>query len=77
MLATDVTWRGRGIATHLGAMALVAMAERHGIQNFSTGIGSGHADSIKRCAIFGFSPTGLIDLLAIDPDTMSVALVEN
>ena len=77
MLATDVTWRGLRIATHLGAMALVAMAERHGIQSFSTGIRSGHADSIKLCTILGLSPSGLVDLLAIDPVTMSVAPVDN
>ena len=71
MLSTAEQWRGRGIAKLLGAMALVAMAERHKIQFFGTGIRAGNTESANLCLGLGFSPSGLLDLMAIDPMTMS------
>jgi GNAT superfamily N-acetyltransferase len=71
MLSTAESWRGRGIAKLLGAMAMVALADRHNVQFFGTGIRPGNTESAKLCEGLGFSPTGLLDLIAIDPDTMS------
>jgi GNAT superfamily N-acetyltransferase len=71
MLSTAEQWRGRGIAKILGAMALVALEQRHNVQAFGTGIRSGNLESAKLCEGLGFSPSGLLDLMAIDPVTMS------
>ena len=71
MLSTATNWRGRGIAKLLGAMTLVAMAERHNIRIFGTGIRAGNTGSARLCEGLGFSNSGLSDLMAIDPATMS------
>ncbi|WP_319825547.1 GNAT family N-acetyltransferase [Thalassovita sp.] len=71
MLSTAVDWRGRGIAKLLGAKALIAMAERHAVQFFDTGIRAGNVESAKLCAGLGFESSGGLDLMAIDPVTMS------
>lgn len=71
MLSTSEHWRGRGIAKLLGAMAMVALVGRHKVQFFGTGIRPGNTESAKLCEGLGFSPSGLLDLMAIDPITMS------
>lgn len=71
MLSTAEHWRGRGIAKLLGAMAMVALADRHNVQFFGTGIRPGNTESAKLCEGLGYAPTGLLDLMAIDPVTMS------
>lgn len=71
MLSTAAQWRGRGVAKLLGAMTLVAMSERHDVQVFGTGIRAANTGSAKLCEGLGFSNSGLLDLMAIDPVTMS------
>lgn len=71
MLSTADAWRGQGVAKLLGAMALVAMIERYDVTGFGTGIREGNAASARLCAGLGFAPSGLLDLMAIDPVTMS------
>ncbi len=71
MLSTAERWRGRSVAKLLGAMALVAMADRRGMTSFGTGIRAGNLESAKLCKGLGFAPSGLVDLMAIDPVTMS------
>lgn len=71
MLSTAAPWRGRGIAKLLGAMALVAMADRYKMRVFGTGIRAGNTESEVLCAGLGFAPSGLHDLMAIDPVTIS------
>lgn len=58
MLSTAEAWRGRGIAKTLGARVLMAMAERHGIRHFGTGIRSDNVESARLCAGLGFAPSG-------------------
>ncbi|AXI41433.1 hypothetical protein C1J02_05295 [Sulfitobacter sp. SK011] len=70
-LSTSDEWRGRGIAKVLGAMAMVSMADRYGLSNFETGILSENAASIAVSKKLGFSTSGLLDLLAIDAQTLS------
>ena len=71
MLSTAQDWRGRGIAKRLGAMVLLAMAERHGVRSFGTGIRAGNRESAGLCEGLGFVPAGLFDLMAIDPVVMT------
>lgn len=71
MLSTAQAWRGRGVAKLLGAMALVAMADRHSVRFFDTGIRAGNVESAGLCRGLGFSPSGNLDLIAIDPVRMS------
>jgi len=71
MLSTAADWRGRGIAKILGAMALVAIADRCSVRFFETGIRSDNLESAALCKGLGLAPTGHLDLLAIDPKTMS------
>lgn len=71
MLSTAADWRGRGIAKILGAMAIVAIADRCNVRFFETGIRSDNIESATLCRGLGLAPTGYFDLLAIDPQTMS------
>jgi GNAT superfamily N-acetyltransferase len=71
MLSTRLEWRGRGIAKTLGAMTLLAIAERCAPAFFDTGIRPGNLESATLCESLGFSPSGLVDLMATDPVTMS------
>ena len=70
MLATADHRRGEGIALILGAMALLAMRDRFGIQKFFTGIREGNTPSEKLCSKLGFVPSGQHVVLAIDPEVM-------
>ena len=49
MLATADAFRGRGFSKYLGALAIVAMSERHGIARFYSGVRSDNAVSQKLC----------------------------
>ncbi|SMX24059.1 GNAT family N-acetyltransferase [Boseongicola aestuarii] len=70
-LSTNIDWRGRGIAKFLGATAMVSMAKRHGLLQYETGILAENAASIGVSKNLGFSTSGLLDLLAIDNETLS------
>lgn len=70
-LSTARNWRQRGVAKVLGAKAIVAMADRYGIHNFDTGILSDNMASIGVSKSLGFRASGLLDLLAIDPEVLS------
>ncbi|WP_420324871.1 GNAT family N-acetyltransferase [Mameliella sp.] len=69
-LSTRKDWRGHGIARQLGAKAMLTMAERHGVRRFQTGILTGNAASLSLSRSLGFRDTGLLDLLAIDAETL-------
>jgi GNAT superfamily N-acetyltransferase len=75
-LSTREDWRGQGISRHLGAMAMIAMAERHGVRRFETGILTDNAASQAVSRSLGFRDTGLLDLLAIDAETLRNGRIE-
>ncbi|MCL5777804.1 GNAT family N-acetyltransferase [Limibaculum sp. FT325] len=71
MLATRADRRGQGIARILGAMALVAMHERHGFPGFMTGVREGNTASERLCAQLGVVPSDYRVIVAIDPESFS------
>ncbi|PWJ21365.1 GNAT family N-acetyltransferase [Jannaschia seohaensis] len=71
MLSTAEAWRGHGVAKHLGAKALVDISERARVTHFGTGIREGNAASARLCETLGFSDSGLVDVIAVDPVILS------
>ena len=67
MLATAEAFRGRGFSKYLGALAIVAMSERHNIARFYSGVRKDNAVSQKLCRNLGFGDSGLVTLAALDP----------
>lgn len=66
MLATHIDRRGERIALILGAMAMIAMFERHGFSSFVTGIRQGNVASEKLCAKLGLTQRAIASIIAID-----------
>lgn len=71
MLSTATERRGAGLALILGAMAITAMADRHGYADLVTGIRPGNAPSEALCRKLGFAPTDAHDIIAIHPPTFA------
>lgn len=67
MLSTHPERRGEGIASYLGAMALIEMQDRFGMRRFFTGIRQDNAASEALCTGFGFAAQDEHILVAIDP----------
>ena len=74
-LSTAPNWRKQGIAKFLGAMAIVTIGDRHGLQEFETGILSENTASIRVSKSLGFRASGLLDLLAIDIEVLSAGRI--
>jgi len=68
MLATAEAFRGQGLSRYLGALAVIAMNERHGIRRFYSGVRTDNAVSQKLCRSLGFGDRGLVTLAALDPE---------
>ncbi|MBF9029107.1 hypothetical protein HKCCE3408_01750 [Rhodobacterales bacterium HKCCE3408] len=71
MLATDDARRGQGIALILGAMSMLAMRDRHGMEAVSTGIREGNTSSEVLCAKLGLAPTDEIVMISVDPQVLA------
>jgi len=67
MLATRPDVRGRGFSRYLGALALLAMADRHGKRRYYTGVRPDNAVSQKLCRSLGLGDHGLAVIAALDP----------
>ena len=70
MLATREDNRGQGAALALGAHAIVAMYERHGLGRFFTAIKDGNTASENLCSKLGFSRKKAAVLIAIDTSVL-------
>lgn len=71
MLATDGAWRGRRIASLLGAQIIVEMRERLGVQGFMTGVKADNASSLAMCARLGVEPSQFLYVGVSNPDIVS------
>lgn len=67
MLATREDTRGRGFSRYLGALAMVAMADRYGARRFYTGVRTDNAVSQKLCRSLGLGDCGLAVMAVLDP----------
>jgi hypothetical protein len=67
MLATREDMRGRGFSLYLGALAMVAMADRFGARRFYTGVRTDNAVSQKLCRKLGLGDHGLAVMAVLDP----------
>lgn len=67
MLATRDADRGQGLSMYLGALAALAMHERHGAQRFYTGVRADNDVSRHLCERLGLAYEGNIDLAILDP----------
>jgi GNAT superfamily N-acetyltransferase len=67
MLATREDMRGRGFSRYLGALAMVAMADRHGARRFYTGVRTDNAVSQKLCRSLGLGDHDLAVMAVLDP----------
>ncbi len=67
MLATAEAFRGRGFSRYLGALAIVTMRDRYGIQRFYSGVRTDNAVSQKLCRGLGLGDSGKVTIAALDP----------
>lgn len=75
MLTTVPARRGEKIALILGAMAMTAMEEEHGLSRFMTGVRAANASSLALCAKVDMVPTGYRIVAGMDPSQFSNARV--
>lgn len=66
-LATAPHRQGQGIARAIGAMAILAAAERLGARRFRTGINPGNTASTRLCTSLGVCDSDYVIVAAMDP----------
>lgn len=66
MLATASAYRGRHLASYLGALCMLAMNERYGVRRFYTGVRRENPLSRHICETLGLRESGLASVAALD-----------
>jgi hypothetical protein len=69
LLATREDHRGKGLALHLGAQAMVMVVERFGATGFFAGVGADNKASNALCARLEVRPSDYIGLACSDPES--------
>ena len=75
MLATDTAWRGKRLASWVGAQVNQDMAEKFGARGFSSGVKFDNPASQVMCSRLGVGPSKYVYVGASDPAAMGDASV--